>query len=529
MKSTTTLFCFITSLLTTISLYAQDPTIIWQKTIGGYYPEFLYDLKETNDGGYILGGQSYSDISGNKTDPSNGNGDMWVVKVNGNGEIEWQNAIGGSSDDYISSITPTNDEGYIVVGSSESNISGDKTEDSRGDMDYWIVKIDSSGNVEWDKTIGGDSLDEFPKIVVSMQGDYFICGKSYSNVSGDKTENSVGLIDYWVLKLNSSGNILWQDTIGGTDIDVFNEIASTSDGGCILGGGSISNISGDKTENSKGGGDYWIVKLDASGTIEWDKTIGGSNNDVLRSIIQTNDGGYLLGGRSRSGISGDKTEPAIGGIDYWIVKTDAVGSIEWQNTIGGSEFDDATSLFQANDGSYLVGGYSPSNISEDKDENSQGANDYWVMSLNTAGFIEWQNTIGGSNDDKLSTFIQTNDGDYVLGGDSSSHISGDKTEYSFGSYDYWILKLNTTLGISDNEFSKNLTLYPNPAKHTLQLNTNNQQIDQVKIFSVKGDLVQQVEGFETSKTIDVSQLASGMYYVQFTAGGQIATKKFVKE
>jgi len=529
MKSTATLFCFITSLLTTITLYAQDPNIIWQKTIGGSDSEFFYDLKETNDGGYILGGYSVSDISGNKTDPSNGEADIWAVKINENGEIEWQNSIGGNNTEDAHSITITDDGGYILVGESDSNISGDKTEDERGLYDYWVVKIDGSGNVEWDKTIGGTDRDWLPKIAASTQGDYFICGESGSDISGEKTENLIGGTDYWVLKIDDSGTILWQDTIGGTDYEGFRAIASTFDGGVIIGGSSESNTSGDKTEDSKGGRDYWIVKLDVSGAIEWEKTIGGNSGDRLSSITQTEEGGYLLGGTSYSDISGDKTESAIGDGDYWIVKTDANGSIEWQNTIGGENYDNVTTVFQTTDGDYLIGGYSSSDISADKDENSLGGLDYWVLRLNNTGFIEWQNTIGGNSSDYLQTFIQSSDGNYVLGGDSGSNISGDKTEDSFGQKDYWVIKLNNILGLSENELSNNLTVYPNPTNNTLQLNATNQQIDRVKIFSVKGDLVQQIEGFETSKTIDVSPLASGMYYVQFTAGRQIATKKFIKQ
>src|SRR6185295_12992967 len=153
---------------------------------------------------------------------------------------------------------------------------------------------------------------------------------STSNISGDKTENSVGASDYWIVKTDGTGNIQWQNTIGGSSIDDLHSIQQTTDGGYILGGLSGSNISGDKTENSIGAGDYWIVKTDVSGNIQWQNTIGGSNNDLLYSMQQTADGGYFLGGWSDSNISGDKTENCIGFADYWIVKIDASGNIQWQ-------------------------------------------------------------------------------------------------------------------------------------------------------------------------------------------------------
>tara|TARA_R110000823_G_scaffold159218_1_gene290258 strand:+ start:121952 stop:122926 length:975 start_codon:yes stop_codon:yes gene_type:complete len=298
MKKTITLLAL---LLFTITIYAQDPSILWQRTIGGSGDETLYSIKQTPDGGYIVGGASGSDISGDKTDASNGFFDIWIVKADAEGNIEWQNSIGGNALDDLHSIELTPDGGFIACGESTSDISGDKTENSRGLDDYWIVKLDASGNVEWDKTIGGSDSESFPQIRVSNDS-YLISGDSWSNISGDKTENAIGEDDYWLLKLDLSGNIIWQKTIGGSSYDSFSTMALTHDGGCILGGYSDSNISGNKTENSKGGFDFWIVKLDSSGDIVWDKTIGGSGTDVLNSIVQTLDNGFLLSGRSSSDI-----------------------------------------------------------------------------------------------------------------------------------------------------------------------------------------------------------------------------------
>src|SRR6185436_15876568 len=167
--------------------------------------------------------------------------------------------------------------------------------------------------------------------------------------------------------------------------------------------------------------------------IEWQNTIGGSASDQLSSIKKTFDGGYISGGVSGSSVSGDKTENCLGAIDFWVVKVNAVGNIQWQNTIGGSSFDILSSLDQTADGGYILGGSSQSNISGDKTEDG-------------IGNIQWQNTIGGSFSDNLLSIQQTFDGGYILGGYSSSNISGDKTENSvgaFGAYDYWIVKIDS--------------------------------------------------------------------------------------
>ena len=224
--------------------------------------------------------------------------------------------------------------------------------------------------------------------------------------------------------------IEWQNTIGGNGHDQLRAVRQTGDGGCILGGASVSNISGDKTENSNGDYDYWIVKTDAAGNIQWQNSIGGSGYDYLIAIEQTNDMGYILGGFSSSDSSGDKAEnnwdTSSITYDYWIVKTDSLGNIQWQNNIGGNGVDQLSSIQQTADGGYILGGFSNSNISGDKAENCLGPWDYWIVKTDSLGNIQWQNTIGGNGVDDLESIKQTADGGYILSGVSGSGISGDK-------------------------------------------------------------------------------------------------------
>ena len=367
-------------------------------------------------------------------------------------EIEWQNSIGGSGDDWINSIERTFDGGYILGCSSVSNISGDKTENCIGNDDYWIIKVDLLGNIQWQNTIGGVGSDYLMSIISTADGGFFLGGVSNSGISGDKTDNFIGsgnAVDFWVLKTDSLGNILWQKTIGGSGNDFLNAVEVTNDGGYILGGRSNSNISGNKTENSFGQDDYWFVKLDSIGNVEWDKTIGGSSDDFLYSIQQTIDNGFILGGMSESNISGVKNENCIGGEDFWILKIDEIGTIQWQNTIGGSGSELFTSIKQNSDGGYLVSGSSASDISGDKTENSVGDlgyTDYWIIKTDSLGNIQWDKTIGGNCADRLNSLRLTNDGGYLLGGWSCSDISGSKTEKSLsvlGYTDYWVIKMDS--------------------------------------------------------------------------------------
>ena len=187
--------------------------------------------------------------------------------------------------------------------------------------------------------------------------------------------------------LNAQVKIASQTDAGGSVQDFFTSIAITKDGGYLAGGFSNSNISGEKTQNSRGGNDYWVIKYTAQGLKQWDKTIGGSDDDKLYSVLQTDDGGYLLGGLSSSNVSGEKTTNSKGYSDYWIVKLDSAGNIEWDKTIGGSEMEFLTCMEKTSDGGYLLGGTSLSNAGFDKTENCWGGYDYWIVKINGKGKV----------------------------------------------------------------------------------------------------------------------------------------------
>lgn len=443
LKSNLKFYITAFSLFITHYIFSQAPEIEWQNTIGGSSEDMLFCVDQTSDGGYILGGASLSGNSGDKTEDSLGF-DYWVIKLNSLGDIVWQNSIGGDGYETLNSIEETSDGGYILGGLSTSGISGDKTEASSGN-DYWVVKLNSTGDIEWQNTIGGSADDRLYDVAQTTDGGYILGGVSTSGISGDKTEAHIGLYnDYWVIKLNSTGGIVWQNTIGGTGQDELRSVEQTSDGGYILGGHSYTTgISGDKTEANVGlvKSDYWVIKLNSTGSIEWQNTIGGDNYDYLNSIAQTSDGGYFLGGESISGISGDKNEANLGIYDYWVIKLNSTGSIMWQNTIGGSQNEHLNSISQTEDGGYILGGESASGISGDKTEICLGSQDYWIIKLNSSGGIEWENTIGGINYDYFKSIAQTADGGYLLGGFTTSGISVDKTEACLGFYDYWVIKL----------------------------------------------------------------------------------------
>ncbi|RMA66435.1 T9SS type A sorting domain-containing protein [Ulvibacter antarcticus] len=526
-----TKFTFAALLFGIMAAFAQDPAIIWQNTIGGSNTDFLQTPNRTSDGGYILAGYSLSNASGDKTENSNGGTDIWVVKIDATGNIMWQNTIGGSGEDNVDVIQQTTDGGYIVLGNSDSNISGDKTENSRGGLDLWILKLDSTGNITWQHTYGG-AQPEFQCFgQQTTDGGYIIGGYSDSDISGDKTDPTNGQRDFWILKLDSVGDIEWQNSIGGSLVDTVLATKQTTDGGYIIGGFSTSPASGDKSENSLGAQDYWIVKLNPNGTIQWENTIGGSDTELLRDLIQTADGGYLIGGYSRSNISGDKTENSQGDFDYWIIKLDGNGTIIWQNTIGGSGIDYPRDVQQLADGTYLIAGWSNSNISGDKTENSNGGYDYWLVRLNASGSIISQNSIGGSADESGTYILQDASGDFVLFCSSDSNISGDKGDNNEGLDDYWIFKTSPAiLGIPNNDSKLTIAVYPNPTsgRFTINLGETYSEIN-TTITNLLGQVIAS-EKFENTNNLQLEiEKATGIYIVNVsTSEGLSETIKIIK-
>ncbi len=502
------------------NLHAQDPSIEWQRTIGGSGSDQLTSVINTSDGGYLIGGRSDSVISGEKTENSRGGEDYWVLKLNAQGTIEWQRTIGGDQDDLLQSIKQTLDGGYILGGTSLSGISGEKTEESRGGNDYWIIKLNSGGDIQWQKTYGGNDQDNLSSIIQTTGGGFILAGLSRSGISGDRTATLLGDRDIWIIKLDENGDIEWQRARDLYEAYAGVRIRQTQDGGYVIGGTRASISVYDA---------YCVIKLNSIGNEIWRKYFQGNGNDWSTNIIQTSDNGYMVIGFSDSDISGDKTEPTNGHWDFWILKLDAAGEIQWQKSIGGSSAEAPYSVIESLEGGYFISGYSYSNISGDKTEDSRGFGDYWIIKINDVGIIEWQNTIGGSGHERIPFAVQNNNGDYLIAGSSGSDISGEKSENSRGGFDYWIVKHFQTLSIDENSFYNQLSIFPNPTQNKLSIDSKDQIINTVNVYSLNGSLIQEYKTDTTSPSIDVSALASGVYYIQFYSGNKVALKKFIKE
>jgi hypothetical protein len=296
-----------------------------------------------------------------------------VVKLNSSGDILWQKCLGGTYDDYARSIQQTSDTGFILAGytfSNDGDVSG-----NHGFSDAWVVKLNSSGDIIWQKCFGGTNEDYAYSIQQTSDSGFIVAGYTFSN-DGD-VSGYHGYFDYWVVKLNSSGDIEWQKCLGGTYYDYAYSIQQTSNGGFIVAGSTNSN-NGD-VSGYHGYFDYWVVKLNSSGDIEWQKCLGGTNNDYANSIQQTSDGGFIVAGYTESN-DGDVSGYHGGDYDAWVVKLNSSGDILWQKCLGGTIDDRAYSIQQTSDGGFIVAGFT---VSNDGDvSGNHGASDAWVVKLN---------------------------------------------------------------------------------------------------------------------------------------------------
>jgi hypothetical protein len=355
-----------------------------------------------------------------------------VAKTDATGTIQWQKTYGGTNSDTAASIKTTADGGYIVTGTTFST-NGDVT-GYKGNGDIWVIKINAIGSIEWQKTFGGTKTDIAATIEQNPDGSYVLLGSTYSN-DGDVTQNS-GEFDYWLLKINPTGNIIWQKTYGSTMDDFASNLQLNTDGSIVISGNAnlsrILNTGGTSLSQ-----EVYIFKINGNGVLQWQKTFGGSCNDLVSKTVVTPDGGYLIGGYSCS-IDENLTENK-GSYDMWVAKITADGILSWGKSIGGTKWDKINSLQTTLDGGYMIIGETTSSNGDFKA--GKGLIDIGIVKLTATGTLEWTKTRGGSGAEKGIEILQTNDDSFVVFGNSNS-TNGDITNNN-GNSDIIITKLKS--------------------------------------------------------------------------------------
>tara|TARA_R110000850_G_scaffold140849_2_gene262420 strand:- start:67 stop:1626 length:1560 start_codon:yes stop_codon:yes gene_type:complete len=503
---------FFILLLLPFLIHAQ-PDIMWQNSWGGTLDDQAQSSQLTQDGGIILAGFTESN-DGNVTG-NHGAKDFWVVKVDSNGALEWQRAYGGTEDDRANSIIQALDGGYIVAGRTASS-DGDVSF-NHGSRDFWVLKLDGAGNIVWEQTYGGSNNDDAQSIIQTSEGGYLVAGHTYSS-NGDVGANN-GVQDYWMVKIDPTGVIQWEKNFGGSAIEYAWAVKQTSDDGYIVVGDSESS-DGDVSGN-QGVRDFWIVKTDSFGTLEWEKNYGGSGSERPKDVLQTNDGGYFVVGNSDSN-DGDISNH-YDWDDVWLLKLDASGNLEWEKSYGGSFGDFGESIIQTDSGDFIIG--SSSQSSDGDVGNNHGNFDCWLFQIDISGIIAWERSYGGSHHDYINAIGLNDNGNLLFGGYSYSD-DGEVTG-NHGASDFISLQLESLLSSPEVSIVP-VELYPNPVANSLYIKAG-VPVTEISITNLLGQQVFYKKGADIS-SINLNNLSKGTYIlVASFKEGKIYTQKILKQ
>jgi hypothetical protein len=385
-------------------------------TLGGTKNESGQSVVATSDGGFAVLGYSQS-MDGDLLNKSNISYDFWLIKYNFNGEQEWQKVYGGSSDDRGYDIILSNDNNMVIFGSSKS-ADGDVSSNA-GSNDFWIAKISNSGAIIWEKSLGYNGSDNGYSVIQTIDNGYLLLGVLDVTASDGEGNNRISSYrhaggDYWAVKLDSNGILEWSRYFGGNFTDTSYAACQTQGGDYIIIGSSDSNDI--DISNNKGTYDFWIIKISSEGNLIWEKSYGGSEIDEALDITPTTDGNFIVCGNTRS--NNIDVSSNNGAADIWILKITPNGEILWEKTYGGNSFEAAKSVHQTTDNGFIIAGNSRSDNNDLTKNNGQ--NDGWIFKINQDGILQWQTSIGGSNIDLLMDSTQLQDGSIVAVGNTSS-------------------------------------------------------------------------------------------------------------
>lgn len=409
------------------------PAVSWQHCYGGYNSDVINALQPLADGGFVLAGQTASS-DGDIVD-SRGATDVWIARVDSKGTIIWQQNYGGSHNDAAVDIQLTPDGGYVFLAITSSS-DGDVLGYRGGDDDIWLVKLDAVGQIQWQRCLGGPGREIGHSLRATPDGGYVIGGyvtADGGDVSGHHGTNNAN--DVWVVKTDANGVIEWQHCYGGNGSDDLTTVIPDSGGGYIF-SATVESVDGDVNCSHYANEDVWLVKLDATGQIEWQNCAGGDAGEVAAGLLQTTDGGYVI-----AGIEYSDDLPGTHGLggDGWVVKFDAAGQLSWQRCLGGSDMDRLQAIMETPDG-FIVAGSTQSNNGDVC--TNKGSGDLFLLKLNSDGTTAWKNTYGGSSDDAANALCFSSDGGIVAGGFSSSNDGDVSGNHNPRVADAWLVKLS---------------------------------------------------------------------------------------
>jgi gliding motility-associated-like protein len=416
-----------------------DGMVTWSRVLGGSYFEQSVTCVEASDGSIMVVGTSAS--ADGDVDSGHGNTDLWIIKLSPTGIIIWEHTYGGTEPEYSSEwidighhLIETPDGGFFVHGCTASP-DGDVTGYHPGNQTYdvWVLKISATGALEWNRALGGSGNDNTSRAIATTDGGFAICMHTESN-DGDVTDYKGGG-DYWLGKLSATGTLLWSRTVGGSGDDLVQDLRELPNGDLVL-FGSTASTDGDIAQNH-GGTDMMVARLSSNGALQWARTYGGTSSDACTSLIPLANGGFLLGGHTRSN-DGD-VQGNHGDLDAWLVEVNGTGDMVWQRTFGGTQSDVAFIQEAQGNGYYLTGQTTSTDGDVQGNHGNFGNLDLWLVKINVTGDLLWQRCLGGSGTDYGYLKAQTSDSCLVLFGNTWSN-DGDVSG-NHGQRDIWVVKL----------------------------------------------------------------------------------------
>ena len=560
--------------------FSYSQKVNWQKNIESGTQDFLSGLAITVDGQYLVSGSSIQ----NNQNPSTGSTktltnkgyDYHILKLDQQGQKVWEKYFSGNQHDYLSSTTSTLEGGFLLAGTSYSSLALDKKDRSNGSSDIWLIKIDENGEEEWQKTIGTRYSEEARTVTQTTEDGYIVAG------STNHPKLGYGSKDVLVTKLDKKGKITSQLILGGKGLDEVEKVIPTKDGGVLMGiysrsssyegqakpkinskdmispnsGGINSNTTNTsqpsanhsgsnnysssdnqnstenyditfygKAYNNYGEGDYWIVKLDKNGSVQWEKNFGGSEDDHIRTMALT-DSGYIIGGESRSETSGNKRAKLEEGTDLWVLALDEDGNEQWQQSYNFQNRDVMMSInniqnLNSETKGFLIGGFTQTEGKVQKDDET-----FWMLYIDKNGKEVWRKYVEGKDkkaEERLTEAILTRDGSYVLAGTSAEE---------FGKENWKVVKLMDG-DIEDLMENKDIRIYPNPVKEYCYVEIGlDFESAELFLYDMTGKLVQRSQTRNKVTKINTSMLPQGVFIVKASIPSQPnkkLTTKIVKE
>ncbi|WP_449400797.1 T9SS type A sorting domain-containing protein [Chryseobacterium wanjuense] len=514
-------------LCTILGVSAQE--VVWQKDIKSNTQDFLSQVTTTIDGQYLITGSSIHPSTGsgvgNKPQASgskqNNGFDYHLIKLNQQGEQTWEKYFSGNNHDFLSSTVATQDGGFLLSGTSFSGKNRDKKDDSKGSSDLWLVRINEFGDELWQKTIGTQADEEARSVIQTTDLGFFVAGNVQNSAKG------FGSKDILIIKLDKNGKELSQLVLGGKGLDEVEKMIPTKDGGALLGVYSRSNIGGSKKTENFGEGDYWIIKLNKDGKVEWEKNFGGKGDDHLRTLALTSTG-YLIGGESRSERSGNKTVGIEEGTDLWLISLDERGEEIWQKSYNFKNRDVLMGMSvisgMMEDGSgkskgVLLGGYTQAEGRIENDDET-----FWMLYLDQNGNEQWRKHVKGESrkkEERLSDIKLNRDGSIILAGTSAEEL---------GKENWKIVKLGDKQ-IDQLIKKQDIKIYPNPVSDYAYVEIGYNFSDaEILLYDMSGRQLQSLKTKNKVTKINTQNLIQGAYLITIkTDTNKTANAKLIKK